>query len=301
MNRRVAFPFLTLSESAVDATAWVLHLNGVEARIDGDFLADWDYSSSIRVSRTVRLDRKIASVDLGIPEDELMLAVVTTIGTGPGRLPRLVLKSECLQVPADGAEVEIEVEIDGERLSSVLDLANEVVLASPSRERNVLSPFKGGHRLWQDRIRVRLEGEEPRFPMEITDLRALVGESTSGAAPWYLYWSPRDWFRDFHGALRLYLHSESQEFIRRVEEEDVLLLQAIMADVMGQVCERLVADPEADELLDACDPGSLGAQAAAWLKLAWPQHDLGFIRSILENRPGEFRAAFLALAEQGES
>jgi hypothetical protein len=300
MNGRVAYPFLTLSVAAVDVTPWSVVLNGKGATLVGDFLADWDNSSLMSVRRTLRVNPRIASADVGIPESELTLAVVTRIGTGPGRLPRLIVGSEQKSLATNDEALEIEIGLDGEKLSSVLDLVTEIVLTRTPRQRDFLSPARAGERLWQDRLRVRLEGDEPRFPIEVTDLHALLGDSTAGSAPWYLHWSPHDWFRDFHGVMRLYLNSAFPELIRRVEEEDSLILQAIMADVMGQVCERLVADPEAVELAATCEPGSLGAQAATWLKLAWPGHNQDFIRALLETRPGEFRAAFLALARLEE-
>ena len=120
----------------------------------------------------------------------------------------------------------------------------------------------------------------------------------AGAAPWYLHWSPRDWNRDFHGAVRLYLNMDEPEFLERIEAEDPQTLQVVLADIMSQICERFVSD--GDIAAEELEPGSLGFQATTWLRKAWPDKDVGFIRSVLENRPGAFRSAFLALAELGD-
>ena len=85
--------------------------------------------------------------------------------------------------------------------------------------------------------------------------------------------------------------------MQRVEMRDPLTLQAILADVMSQVCEGLLGKSEPDAIIARCEPGSLGAQAGSWLKLAWPDHDVAFARATLVNRPSEFRATFLAVAE----
>ena len=122
----------------------------------------------------------------------------------------------------------------------------------------------------------------------------------AAAAPWFLHWSSRDWSRDLHCAIRLYLNSEQPEFVNRVEQQDLQTLQALLGDVIGQIRERFVAHPDAESMLASADVGTLGAQAAAWLRLAWPNKNIAFIRSLLENRPGLFRAAMLALAEQSE-
>ncbi|WP_201156791.1 hypothetical protein [Rhodobaculum claviforme] len=76
-------------------------------------------------------------------------------------------------------------------------------------------------------------------------------------------------------------------------------IQFLLGDVMGQICGRFLADPEAETMMAAAEPGSLGAQAATWLRKAWPGKDASFIRSVLESRPGVFHSTMLALAEPG--
>ncbi|MEY9831015.1 hypothetical protein ABIA25_002830 [Sinorhizobium fredii] len=85
MNRRVAFPFLTLSDAAVDASPWSVALDGGEWLPAGDFLPDWDYASTIRLRRQLRIDREIASADLGISANELSLSLGLRLGTGQGK------------------------------------------------------------------------------------------------------------------------------------------------------------------------------------------------------------------------
>ena len=300
MNRRIAFPFFTLSDSAIEARPWLIALDGGDPAAAGEFLAHWDRSTAITLQRSLRVDLGIASADLGIPEEELCLAVVTRVGTGPGRLPRLVVQSDRREVSPSDPEVKIHLQEKGERLSTVLDLFTEIVLSNAPTRCDLLSPRQVGDRLWYDRQRTRLEGEEPRFPLEVVDLQAMLGNVPAAAAPWYLHWSPRDWARDFYGAIRLFLNSSCEEVVQRVESRDPLTLQAILADVMSQVCEGLLVDSQADAIIAQCEQGSLGAQAGSWLKLAWPGKDVAFARAVLANRPSEFRATFLALAELGE-
>lgn len=300
MNRRIAFPFRILSDSAVEAAPWRIEVgDGVPAEA-GDYLANWDRSTVVRLHRSLRVHFGIASADLGIPEEELSLSVVTRVGTGPGRLPRLIVRTDRREVRPNDAEVEILLREDGERLSTVLDLFTEVVLARVPNACDPLSPAQVGNRLWQDRTRTRLEGEEPRFPLEVVDLQAMLGDVTAAAAPWYLDWSPRDWNRDFYGAIRLYLNSGCEEIVQRVEARDPLTLQEIMGDAMSQVCERLLREPEPDAITGECEPGTLGAQAGKWLELAWPGSDREFARSLLLHKPSEFRATLIAVAESGE-
>lgn len=299
MNRRVAFPFLTLSESAVEASAWEISLDGVEWSAAGEFLPHWDSASDIRIRRTMRLNLELAAPDLGIPVDRLALSASVRIGTGQGRLPRLILSRTRRDLRSGDTSWEFEQIIEGHRLSMILDLQTEILLADVPAEFSALSPVHPGNRLWSENARVRLEGEEPRFPIETADLAQMLGGGIAGAAPWHLHWSPGDWTRDFHGAVRLYLNEKSGEVLQRIEDEDPATIQFLLADVMSQICERLLADPEAGTMMDAAEPGSLGAQAATWLRKAWPGKDASFIRSVLESRPGVFRSTMLALAEPG--
>ena len=297
MNRRIAFPFLTLSDSAIEARPWLIALDAGDPEKAGEFLAHWDRSTKLTLQRTLRVNLDVAAVDLGIPLEALRLAVVTRIGTGSGKLPRLIVHTDRRDVCQRKPEARIHLQVEGERLSTVLDLFTEVVLASAPAEFGQLSPKHVGDRLWCRRQRTRLEGEEPRFPLEVVNLRDILGDVPAAAAPWYLHWSPHDWARDFYGAMRLFLNSNCEEVVVRVESRDPLTLQAILADVMSQVCERLLAESEPDAVIAQCEPGSLAAQAGQWLKLAWPGHDAAFARAMLVDRPREFRATLLAVAK----
>ena len=228
------------------------------------------------------------------------MALGVRVGSGSGRLPRLILLRECRGLAPGRWQKEFDFTVSGDRLSLVLDVQTYVMLADPPNDFGSLSPRRVGNRLWSDTLRVRLEGEEPRFPMEVADFRVLLGDVPGAAAPWFLHWSPGDWSRDFHGAARLYLNKDRSDFIKRVEEQDGPTLQVLLADVIGQVCERLVSDQDADEIMSGSERESLGGQAKAWLRSIWPGKDVAFIRSLLEHKPGRFRAAILEMAELGE-
>lgn len=299
MKRRIAFPFLTLSESAVTAKPWSCSLNGGDWEEVTDFLPNWDAASVIRLRRTLSLKSSIAADDLGVAPSNLHLALGLRVGTGLGRLPRLILLRDLRELTGERHQEKFDFELTGDRLSGILDIQVYVVLATPSIDSGRLSPRRVAERLWSDTLRVRLEGDEPRFPIELADFRKLAGNTISAATPWYLHWSPLDWSRDFHGAARLYLNKDHTGFIERIESHDGPTLQMLLADVMGQICERLLTDPGATQIVAEAEPGTLGAQALKWLDKAWPEKDIEFIRSVLENRPGAFRAAFLDLAEPG--
>lgn len=298
MSTRIALPFLTLRESTVNASPWELSFNGEDWTTHDEFVPDWDPASTLWFRRRVSLDTEASANDVGIPHEELRLLVAIRVGTGQGRIPRAIIHRESKELGQE--TVELSFVLTGERLSAIIDISTEIVLAAPPARADQLAPSRVGDRLWQDRSRLRLEGEEPRFPIEVTDLSKLLGSVLAASAPWYLHWSPGDWTRDFHGAIRLYLNEADPEFVSKVEAQDSHILQAILGDVIGQVCERLVTDPSAADLIADSEPGTLAQQASAWLREAWPNRDVAYIQTLLENRPGTFRSTLLALAEQSE-
>lgn len=298
MNSRVAFPFLTLSDHAIGAGPWLLSLNNGEQRPVAEYLPDWDYASVISLQRAVTLNRELAAAELEINPGHLSLSLCVRVGTGAGRLPRSIVSRQQCSFDHGTDTVIVDVDIPGCDLSAVLNLMTEVVIEQAPVERGDLSPSKPFERVWHQTHRILIEGEEPRFPIEVADLGALLPAGIATSAPWYVHWSPGDWSGDFHGSMRLYLNEDHSTFIERVTEGDPETLRAIMADVMSQVCERLLGLDECEALADGFEEGSLGSQAVSWLKAAWPDRDLGFVQSQLRSRPGSFRATIHALAEQ---
>ncbi len=296
MSSQIAFPFLTLSASSVRAEKWLVSLDGSRWDTAEDYLQDWDYASTVFVRRCIYIDKQAASQELGMSRHEATYQIRTRIGTGSGRLPRIITRATVANYEEVSGNSCIEVKIDGSQLSTVLDLHSEVVLAQKVDSTSRISPRHAGDRLWQDRKRIRLEGEETRFPIQIVNLRKMLGNVVAARAPWYLHWS-RDWSRDLHGAFQLFLNEEYEEVINRVKVHDPLILQAILGSTITQVCEAVLTDPDFDKSAAELDDGAIGAQALSWIEQAWPGKDLEYVRTIHENRPGLFHSTLIALAE----
>ena len=156
-------------------------------------------------------------------------------------------------------------------LSLVLDVQTQVLLVRVAKRLwSIVTPAtRSEPSLVRHATESALRERNPRFPMEVADFRALLGSAPAVAAPWFLHWSPRDWDRDFHGAARLYLNGDQSDFIKRIKDQDGPTLQVLLADVMGQICERLINDPEADDIMS-------GGGARVPRR---PSHSLGWKRS----------------------
>ncbi len=298
MDRHIAFPFLTLTESAVVSMPWTITVGDNDPIKAGTFVHHWDSSTEVRLERQVRVNRNAAARELEIDERELCVTLVCRVGTGQGRLPRLIVQRHEHPIEDPDSHIPLDLILAGSQLSAVIDLRTEIILSRrPVRTAGSLSPSRSGDKVWQDRHTIRLEGQDPRFPVQVVDLRKQLSEENMARAPWYLWWPRDDWERDFHGSLQLFLNSSRLGFLRRIKEEDPHTLQLLMADVMGQVCGRLVMERDADERIPDWAAGTLGRQAAEWLKMGWPGKTIKHVRGVFENERGRFGAVMLSIAE----
>ena len=289
MKRRTAAPFHRLG-SAVTADPWMITVgDGAPAPLE-EVTPDWDYAAPVALERTLRLNAAEASRELGLEEGTFKLEVVVEAGTGPGNMPREIVSRT--RLPLDGeAPCVIALRLDPSRLSAQITLRTSVILSAGLEPADALSPRRAGSRLWDDFVATRIEGDDPRFPMEVISFSAAFAGRPYEMAPWALSWSPGHPGRDFHGAARLYLNSDDEDFIERVQDQDPLTLQAMMADVVSQMCETALRAGW-DEDFDNAEEGSMAGRVAWWLGRAFP--DTAVARGLLENRPGEFRSAILA-------
>jgi len=289
MKRRTAAPFHRLS-NAVSADPWMITVGeGAPAPLE-EVTPDWDYAAPLVLARTIRLRTAEASRELGLDDDALRLEVVVEAGTGPGNMPREIVSRT--RIPLDGeTPCAIVLRLDPSRLSAQITLRTSVILAAGLEAADALSPRRVASRLWDDLEASRIEGDDPRFPMEVISFSASFAGRPHEAAPWTLSWSPGHPGRDFQGAARLYLNSDDEDFIERVQDQDPLTLQAMMGDVVSQMCETALRAGW-DEDFDSAEEGSMAGRVSYWLGRAFP--DTAVARGLLENRPGEFRSAILA-------
>lgn len=291
MRRRTAAPFHQLSD-AVHAGDWVYELNHGSPLPLSDMLPDWDYGAALKVGRSFRLDPAAAAGELGLEAGSFALSLLVEIGSGPGTFPREIIFRALQPLTLDGLEHRFEYEPPCRAMSTQLILRTTIVLAGDTVSTNPLAPTRGGSRLWTDRFATRLEGQDPRFPMEVVNFNSLFRGRPHQHAPWHLRWNVRDLDRDFYSAVRLYLNEEHGMFIERIQDQDDLTLQTLMGDVVSQMCESALHAPDGMEVLANAEETSLGGQIRHWL--LGPFRSLDDARASLDLRPGEFRAAILA-------
>ncbi len=291
MKRRSAAPFLQLGEAA-RVNGWVYELNHGSPLPLGELMPDWDYGATLKVSRTIQLDHEAAAEELQVSPEALELMVLIEIGSGPGTLPREIIERLRLPLARTPAEQRIEFDLPTRSMSTQLSLRMTIALARDTPAANALAPTRQGSRLWSDRMVSRLEGGDPRFPMEVADFNAQFRGRPYQHAPWFLRWNATDLDRDFYSAVRLYLNEHSTSFVQRVQEQDHLTLQMLMGDVISQMCESALRGTDGADRLQNAEEATLGGQIRYWLLRAF--RSVPDASYTLQQRPGEFRAAILA-------
>lgn len=302
MSANFALPFLSLPDEALTLGSWTIGQTGGPLLPMNPILDEWDYAADVELCGSISIDMRGAAKILAIPEEELKLAVVLKIGTGRGRFPRIVerVSSRLIDAVTD-QPVELHAIVPGNTLSGRLHARIDVLLAAPAENASILSPTRAGSRLWSHEFSVELEdGGDNRFPIEVVSFTETFPSHRHVTAPWYLSWRPGGLAADFGGSIRLYVNSDHEELAERVVEGDTLTLQAILGDVMVQMVGAALDAEELAEQLDGCEEGSVGAQIAGWLDLAFPGRELAEIRNIRRSLPGHFHASIHAAAELGD-
>lgn len=299
---QVAFPFLTIDDSALVLTEWTVSDAGKVIDTRKGWIDDWDYARDLVLEREISVDLELAAEQLQLPPDELEMTLLLRIATGPGTFPRWVRIAQSHDIDSHSSDVSLKEVIEGSSLSSRLRAECVLLLKSEHQHPGTLSPVLPQSRLWTDRLDLRLEGEEPRFPMEFLDFGLRFAGRPEVDAPWYLHWIPGSLERDFGGAVRLFLNTRREDITERVLQGDRATAQAMLGDVMQQVIANYLDQTAPDLLPPDAPEGSIAAQVQFWLGMAFPGQHHSQIRAMRDQRPGSYHAALLAAADVvGES
>lgn len=301
MNRNLAFPFLVIPDDAVTTSGWLVGTPGSPLSPAPDHLQDWDYARDLELSAHISVDMEAAAAALELPVSRLKLGVVFSTGTGAGGLPKRVERQQTIILSKEDPVASLSAHLSGNALSGRLFLDVQIVLEAPEHEGGALSPTLRGARLWRSEKEILIENaNDARFPVEIVSFLENFRGQPQQHAPWYVWWRPQDFHADFGGNVRLYLNADVPDVPARFADGDDILVQTVMADVMSQMISGATELDECDDVLSACESGSVGQQVRAWIDIAFPGQSASALRSMKRYFPGRFHAAILAAAETGD-
>lgn len=292
---KAVLPFLTIPDEAINASPWSVRLSTGREYSDPDYIDEWDNGTDLSLCRSIEIDLGKCFETLCIPDDSELLLVVA-VGTGAGSLPVERWFHRYL-IDLENSVVSIELNQPGETLADALHLETTVLLArSVPVPLSPISPVHEGSIVWQEKKRIRLEGDVSRFPVSETDLGQLLGEEWKDAL-WYLQvdWDPAT---AFDSSVRLHVNSLQKEFASRFRQGDPETVHAVMADVISQVTTGCLALGEEWEFNEVGGDTavSLGQVAGHWLESAFGTIDAA--RQAHRHTPARFHAHLNALAAQ---
>lgn len=296
--KRIALPFLVLSDETVELDNWTIGEPGQPKFPLTEILHDWDYEMDLEVEVDLTVDFKQAAADLRLEEKELRLTAVLVTGTGAGTMPRRQDRGCTVMLDNSRATTRLSAILPGHLLSAQIHLDVSVLFEGPTESGGLLSPKQRGSRLWQDLRHVLLEdGGDSRFPIELTSFTDSFQGKPEQYAPWYTHWDPANFHADFGGSVRLYVNSDIEDVAKRFVEGDRILLQAIVSDVMSQMISTALDLERDDEFLSDFEEGSIGHQTRVWIETAFRGQSPESIRALRMQSPGRFQASILAAAE----
>lgn len=284
-----AVPFLTTPATTLAVTAWHVQTDdGLQPlpRV----LPHWDYNQRLLLTRTIELDLDAVLSACRLSRDDTLSLVA--VWTCPGTALRGKLSAVNVDAREPrGTQILLQGMVDGHALSGELWIETNLVLLKRRADGSPLAATRAGSILWQDASSVMLEGEAPRFPVEVVDFAHTLW-APAGAA-WYLSWNPHDLRQPFLGAVRLMINSGSPSVVKAVARDDPDPAgQAIRSTIHFEVGRTLVRGALLNEEFrshpESFPEGTVGRALWRLLSLLFPGDSPEGLKNMMEQRPEYF-------------
>lgn len=295
MSKSIAFPFFTLTDRSVNPSRWLTSLNDAPPYPVEEYITGWDYSSSLSAYREVHLDWNEISKELGCPKSFLHLEMAIEIGTGLGRYPRKIIHEKVYELSYTTKKINISASLDCSSMSSRLQFKTQIYLVENKDKRIFLAPSKRGSKLWSEIVELRIEGGEPRFPVEETSFQHTFRGKPLSNALWYLDWDPLNIDSTFSGSVRLYLNSDRPDFIAKFQSSDKFTLQMVSHDIVSQMVEHIIGDADFQNNAQNYESDSVGGHIYYWITTTFGIQPIKPLYENMVQRPSQFRSALLAM------
>jgi hypothetical protein len=285
MTRIQSLPYLTPAPGRMMLGNWQIVRNKIAAPLS-ELLPDWDPAVSIQATVSVQVDLDGILSDCNLASDaSLRLAAAWYC---PGTVLRGCGDRVDLNKANTSKNIELCTEVEGINLAKAAEFSVRLVLLHHGADVKKFAPKLPGSILAQSNpYRVIIEGEGPRFPIEVIDFSDTYFATNAG---WVLRWDPQDLHQTVLGDIRLYINSQHERVKRAVSEnllEDFDIREAVRYDVARTLIygalsrDEFVADP------DAFEDGSIGAATRNMLRVYFPEFSFSELRDRIQ-RPESF-------------
>lgn len=285
---RIAFPYPRAPRASVLAPPWRVVVGGAEQML-AETLKDWDPATPIRFLRDVHVDVDALAAVCNLGQGaRLMLA--TTWRSNTTGLRRVLCSAE-FGLTRGSVTVHCNAIVAPYELGGTLDLRTRLVFGSGELARRP-GPVRPGSVLWSEAVKVVLEGDAARFPVEVIDFEAT--NRFAAGAPWALVLALDDLDAPATNAVRLYLNSGHALAVAALTPGDLAspggLVEAMLNfDVARALVNRaLDSDAIRNSDADSFEEESIGRTLAALVRVLWPDESAPALRRSRENDPDRF-------------
>ena len=283
-----ALPFRQADPSRVHCETWQAHAGSVVGPLPS-MLPHWDYGVDLRLVRNVSIAVTALRSDCCLPPDAPLHAVAVWRSTGStvrGRGPSVPIAGS-----GEPMEFSLSAEVPGKLLAEDVVISTQIVLVKAFESPDVLAPRYPGSILWQDSMRVVVEGTGSRFPVEVVDF-AIVHWAPYRAA-WFLSWNSKDLDEPFLRNVRLFVNEGHWSVVEAVQAtaptpEQAVIQSAMYYDVGRQLIRGALSNDDFISSPDEYPEGSTGRAILRMLRLFFRGDTLSGLRKMMYNRPEHF-------------
>lgn len=201
------FPYITLPQESVDATAWELP----SGKPLGPWVEGWAPGTDLSITCTVSLDADEVRKICGLSADAGLALVPTWRASGTTLRGRGAVHS----LPAgEGGRMSYKLALvgPGDEIGGRLEVRTVLALGRTGTHASALSAVRPGSILWMRQDFTDLEGGPSAFPIRLVPFSGISGWSPE--ALWVLEWNPSlvELFSPFSKEVRLFINAEHPAF-----------------------------------------------------------------------------------------
>jgi hypothetical protein len=233
-------PYRT-TEGQVLADAWITDSGDPV----GDFVASWDYTSTLHYSRHVRIDLQTIVEQCGLHPDT-HLAIDVRYWPTTSLIRRTAMHLSLGRV-GEGTVIEraIEVRIPGGDLAGAIVLQTTLVVEIGSPEAEPFTARRPGSVLWSDQHTMRLEGGSGLLPVAPVSFK---DQGLPEQAAWYISVDSAEWGSAAMGNLLVLINNDNPRVKAALAApelaESAVLWDALTIDVVCDLVGRALEDDE---------------------------------------------------------
>jgi hypothetical protein len=289
MSRLQTFPYLVPSPDRIKIKGWQIQKNDTLSPLE-EYLPGWDPATILQILVAAEVNTRGVFEDCKLAPDARVRIALVWFSPGTGlRGHGDFINLETADSSWSGS---LKLTAAGEMLASSIRLETQLVLVHAGSRSFPLAPERSGSLLWREGKTVALEGQESRFPVELTDFAASSGWLPADAG-WYLEWDPHDLHQLALGSMRLLINKGNKQVSQAVTESqpaDKVIRDAIRYDV-GRI--MIVRALENDDFVTAPDDyaeGSIGATIRRLIQMLFqvPSDRFKGLQQVYRQDPSRF-------------